>query len=828
MVSPTKSNSFWSIVSLLMVVCVLLVQSKTHGQDTVRYLKCFKNQVNGQTQTFQLFETPLKFDPKSSVLVVIDLWMNVAPLQYMENTKQLILLARRQHIPVIFISHENPLWSEVTIEPGDIVLDGYKTVLENYFHNNSMDVKTILFAGYNSAECLTITRKNSISRVSWRSDNYQIITVKDCIWSGHWYFKWSLNSLETRFHTTTLQNLSDFFGSDEAGRSRPFDIDDYFKIKNPVFTNPEYERYKKKYRHLDPQFETQRSEHGRQQHELNIYQYDKIFGDSINWTEHALVIINPDTNISDRTWRRRAAINNNEHISPFLNYVRQKGLQICFFANGDMTSDFFELAEGEKVFQNCDSLFSYLGSAGTKKIIYTGNISNQSRFFSPLDAWKFTIFNGGFNAVFLQDCLITEEIETSLEKEIFKEIFLERATFDKPGFTVSNTSLFIANQGGLVINEIYRDTISRTGYVELFNKSPLIIDLGDFSLSVGGVAVPLPSIELSPGQYFVVQYSDSVDQSHDLSIRLDYDEMSAHQTAVILSNLNTGRIVEYLQIPISSKALGRFPDGGINFLSYNRPSPYKSNYYLSVNKKFCEGDQDVTVSTLDAAGLMCEWYFNDTSILNNVSANQAVLDSGTYKVIIRYEDLEREFSTHIAKLPLPEAHFELMGDLDFCSANPPLLSVVNSNDVEKYYWMKGDELLQTGTEYNVKTDGDYHLVVKGANGCFNRSEPIKLQMLSGNSFACNSEPLTTSPNPSSGNFTVNLKSWIDLKSITILNTMGTEVHHVNRTFKPNNHPKISSSAVYEIDLDLALPEGVYIVIFNAVDQKFVHKILIHH
>src|SRR5690606_29062413 len=147
-------------------------------------------------------------NPSSTVLVVIDFWDNVAPQRYIDNLINLIDLARSQEIPVIFFSHENPLNSQLELSEKDIILDGSKIVLENYLYNNGLDTKTILFAGFHTDACLTITRLNSVSRISWRSPQYQMIIVKDCTYTSYWSYLWAINMIETRFQTTTVASLA--------------------------------------------------------------------------------------------------------------------------------------------------------------------------------------------------------------------------------------------------------------------------------------------------------------------------------------------------------------------------------------------------------------------------------------------------------------------------------------------------------------------------------------------------------------------------------------------------------------------------------------------
>ena len=796
-----------SVLIASFFLAVLPALSQGHDSQ----LSVYKNVLDNEG-TYKVNRLKLSINPSSTVLVVIDFWDNVAPQRYIDNLINLIGLARSQEIPVIFFSHEKPLNSQLEVSDKDIVLDGSRIVLENYLYNNGLDIKTILFAGFHTDACLTITRLNSVSRISWRSPDYKIIVVKDCTYSSYWQYLWAMNSIETRFQTTTLPSLTAALtrNPELQQEALPFQSIDREQTKYSSLI----EEYRKKYK---PDWsggnEDERNDNLPVFNGLSdLLTYDSTFGLEEDWPKHALVVLNPSTGLSSKVWEKRARANINRNVSRMVEFARRKNMEVVYFTENSLIDAAIRAESNEKHFDHPDSMFSYLQTKDIEDLIYIGNITSASQHFTPLDAWRFTIFNNGFNVVFLEDCLITNELPVTLEQQIFKKLFLEAATFYRAQYQVSTLSVLYQNLPEISINEFYLDPDHGTLTIELFNRGGLPLELSRFTFDLGP-EIPLRSVStspkiLSPGKFHLVKLSNE---------ELPFDPQLTR--LYLLDRYN--QKIDSIDYSKQQSSLGKFPDGGSQFVKYDKSSLGKSNYEIEQEKSLCEGEGTVKLKVNGSEALSYAWSMNDSVKVFANSAEVAIEEEGVYSVVLSYGDNVSTSTIGVERIPSPIASWEMDGDLNFCADQKPMLRANLTADYS-YYWIHDDIIVGTQSEYQVQSSGYYSLLVKDKFGCSTQSDAVELTQQESGS-PCVKEKIIVSPNPSNGRISMLIADDVEITKIELYDTNGRLVYECE-DYSEKTFPNRSSS--YDIQLASELESGLYLLMVKGRDLYYVERIVL--
>ena len=81
-----------------------------------------------------------------------------------------------------------------------------------------------------------------------------------------------------------------------------------------------------------------------------------------------------------------------------------------------------------------------------------------------------------------------------------------------------------------------------------------------------------------------------------------------------------------------------------------------------------------------------------------------------------------------------------------------------ASEAEAYQWYKDDEEIPGATEqsYTAESSGNYFVVVEGANGCTDASEPIAIEIITGLEELGLLASIQSYPNPTNGYFTLEL------------------------------------------------------------------------
>lgn len=364
--------------------------------------------------TMRSEERAIEVLPEKTALVVIDFWgYRIQPSGAYDNTAELIRLARRNGIHIVHLPHDIREGVNPRILPlpnSEAVMN--RGVLEYYFAERKLDIDTLLYTGYASAECVLYTRYNSINRLNRRTDRFRTILVKDTTHGAYWTHLFAVNGIETRYLTSTLNDLSRAFGEKPVAKEAELLVPELPPIP---------------------------------------YGMDAAFGRDIDLKRTALVLINAWECDGDDRWMERVKKNNTENLLPLVDFARANGMQIIHVPNGREIDRRIGRLPEEKVLTWMDELRPYVEKDRIENIVYAGNLTNAVRLFAPIDPWQFTADAGlpaNVRTRILDDALIVFETPESLPWEHFKKVFLERATYTMGDqHTVSKFSMLRQNAG---------------------------------------------------------------------------------------------------------------------------------------------------------------------------------------------------------------------------------------------------------------------------------------------------------------------------------------------------------------------------------------------
>ncbi|HYV92291.1 MAG TPA: MopE-related protein [Chitinophagales bacterium] len=227
----------------------------------------------------------------------------------------------------------------------------------------------------------------------------------------------------------------------------------------------------------------------------------------------------------------------------------------------------------------------------------------------------------------------------------------------------------------------------------------------------------------------------------------------------------------------------------------------------------CKGTK-VTLTANGGSGISYQWKKGNTTVGIDSSITYTTKNAGNYKVIESnsFGCTSASAVTIISTIALPSATITSQGNLDICGTGSVVLQA-NSGSGLTYQWKKGSGEIpgETNQTYTATTKGTYKVVVTNSNGCSKTSAGVKVtKSCKEASVEINKIPSSTlalSPNPSPGNFIIDLKfneEVNDNGSIEVMNLVGQIVYSEKLAVTDGELKK-------EISLDHSLPGGMYLV-----------------
>jgi uncharacterized repeat protein (TIGR03803 family) len=197
----------------------------------------------------------------------------------------------------------------------------------------------------------------------------------------------------------------------------------------------------------------------------------------------------------------------------------------------------------------------------------------------------------------------------------------------------------------------------------------------------------------------------------------------------------------------------------------------------------CQGNSLLLIQTVAPYGT---WNTGQTGQI--LSVNQA----GTYYVTqinnCGVAINSNTITTTVIPLPAPPIVTQIGNDL------------ISSTGVAYQWYFNGNAIVgATSQTYTPTQNGDYTVYTSGSNGCYNVSS-IYIYLITGiNNLELENNNITIYPNPSFGNFTLNIPSG-EIK-ITITNSIGQIVYQKNTKNEKEVHFKLEQSGIYSVEIN---------------------------
>lgn len=331
-----------------------------------------------------------RIDLAKSALIVIDFW--VFNSLAADNTAELVRLARRHNIPVIYCLYGGTLNQRLRQLPWEIVHDD---PLDSYLRERG--ITTLIYAGFGSGACVTLSRPNSINTITMRNPGeFDIVFIKDCTDGLPIQHLWNVNGIETRWQTSTLSDMATALG-DNAVVTPP-------NIPFPV---------------------------------VDLLPLNSSFGRDLDYTKTALLLVNIRQHHNNDGWAERIRRNARTKVSRLLSFARTNNVTIIHAPMGEEIDSSCTPAPGELIVQTRAELWSFLHFGHYKTLIVAGNFDNEMNSMFPLiDGWGLG-FEGGLylgqwwredqgTSVFMQDCITGFEAPETFADKLITRGFIER------------------------------------------------------------------------------------------------------------------------------------------------------------------------------------------------------------------------------------------------------------------------------------------------------------------------------------------------------------------------------------------------------------------
>jgi hypothetical protein len=143
-----------------------------------------------------------------------------------------------------------------------------------------------------------------------------------------------------------------------------------------------------------------------------------------------------------------------------------------------------------------------------------------------------------------------------------------------------------------------------------------------------------------------------------------------------------------------------------------------------------------------------------------------------------------------------------------------ILTATCSSICTTYQWKKNGNITCANTSTcNISGDGSYTVTVTDDKGCIGTSSPFVVTGISN----YNLRLIRIHPNPSSGKFILSFSSRIQDASLKVLNSLGEMVYKEDISYRTN-----------EKEINLNVPDGIYLFVFQDLSYRTIEKVIIQH
>ncbi|MBL7936393.1 MAG: T9SS type A sorting domain-containing protein, partial [Bacteroidia bacterium] len=200
------------------------------------------------------------------------------------------------------------------------------------------------------------------------------------------------------------------------------------------------------------------------------------------------------------------------------------------------------------------------------------------------------------------------------------------------------------------------------------------------------------------------------------------------------------------------------------------------------SSNICQGNNLILIQTVAPYGI---WNTGQTGQI--LSVNQA----GTYYVTqtnsCGASVNSNTIVTTIIPLP-PQPTITQVGN-----------DLISSAGVAYQWYFNGNVIVgATSQTYTPTQNGDYTVYVSGANGCYNLSSIFTYLITGTNNITLENNNITIYPNPSSGNFTLNIP--LGEYKIAIINAIGQTVYNKLTKNERELHLQLYQSGIYFVEI----------------------------
>lgn len=235
---------------------------------------------------------------------------------------------------------------------------------------------------------------------------------------------------------------------------------------------------------------------------------------------------------------------------------------------------------------------------------------------------------------------------------------------------------------------------------------------------------------------------------------------------------------------------------------------------LSGPTVFCKPGS--VILTVNPSGNSYEWYKNNSKI-NGATQNAytAKVTGNYYCKVTSSCGSSNSNTVSVSALAKPTAKITPSGTVTICAGQSITLSA-NTGTGLTYQWKKGSSNLNgaTNSTYAASVAGSYKVTVTTSDGCSKTSPATTVNITCKEAFA-QTEVLDIKafPNPSNGNFTLNITLNEKSGFVEIANLLGQVVY---------SKPVVGN---HELQVDLqASPAGIYFIRLKSDDKSMVKKI----
>jgi len=322
-----------------------------------------------------------------------------------------------------------------------------------------------------------------------------------------------------------------------------------------------------------------------------------------------------------------------------------------------------------------------------------------------------------------------------------------------------------------------------------------VTSLPDLQCADNSVTIGYKSVEVSPGNMFTAELSDSLGSFDDPLIIGSVSSTDSIGTieGYIPDNISTGDQYR-IRINASNPPISGIPGTAtLQILNRTLSNPVVTP---SGETSFCDGES-LVLSTDNLVDLQYIWYNNDAVLDEATTYSYTASEEGTYYVKIFDVCSSDSLSSNMVNIsiyPLPAIDLSMEGTLLTATQDPNY----------SYAWYRdGDNLLLDDTEYQYTAieNGEYRVLVTDENGCSETSNSQIVSSITGLENILLS--MDVFPNPTGGKVYITLKSDIKIERLTVTNVFGNTIYDKKYTLQ-------SAGEKLELDISNQAP-GIYMV-----------------